>query len=191
VCQRTQPTDTRSSSCRSETKSGMDWLREMISKSANLTLSVTVRPRVPLSWQCRQTLSISGCSSDSIGSNSVRSVAKVFSAPTDFRTRLALTSRSSTPRDDSLTLTRSAAGTGHETCRNAVCALEAHLAARSVAIARAMRCPVRVHAGGDCAEPPQAGQVGRPAATIRLFVRCVSVASVSKVERKSPALSSG
>src|ERR1700686_5686782 len=78
-----------------------------------------------------------------------------------------------------------------ETCRNAFCALEAPLAARAVAIARAMRCPVRVHAGGDCAEPPQAGQVDRPAATIRLFVRCVSVASVSKVERKSPAQSRG
>jgi hypothetical protein len=74
-----------------------------------------------------------------------------------------------------------------ETCRDAVCAFETYTSPRPVAIARAMRCPVRVHAGGDCAEPPQAGQVGRPAATIRLFVRCVSVASVSKVERKSPA----
>src|SRR5882672_2581448 len=73
-----------------------------------------------------------------------------------------------------------------ETCRNAVCALEAYLAARPVAIARAMRCPVRVHVGSDCAEPPQACQVGRPATTVRPFVRCVSVASVSKVERKSP-----
>ena len=40
-----------------------------------------------LSSQCRQTLSISGCSSASMGSNSVRSVEKVFSAPTDFRIR--------------------------------------------------------------------------------------------------------
>jgi 2-hydroxychromene-2-carboxylate isomerase len=40
-------------------------------------------------------------------------------------------------------------------------------------------------------EPPQAGQVGRPAAAIRLFVRCVSVASASKVERKPPAQFSG
>ena len=78
-----------------------------------------------------------------------------------------------------------------ETCRNAVCALEAYLAARPVAIARAMRCPVRVHVGSDCAEPPQACQVGRPATTVRPFVRCVSVASVSKVERRSPAQSSG
>src|SRR5258706_558244 len=45
--------------------------------------------------------------------------------------------------------------------------------------------------GSDCAEPPQACQVGRPATTVRPFVRCVSVASVSKVERKSPAQSSG
>jgi len=78
-----------------------------------------------------------------------------------------------------------------ETCRNAVCALEAYPAARPAAITRAMRCPVRVHVGSDCAEPPQACQVGRPATTVRPFVRCVSVASVSKVERKSPAQSSG
>ena len=71
-----------------------------------------------------------------------------------------------------------------ETGRNAVRALEAYLAARPAAIARAMRCPVRVHVGSDCAEPPQACQVGRPATTVRPFVRCVSVASVSKVERK-------
>ena len=49
----------------------------------------------------------------------------------------------------------------------------------------------RVHVGSDCAEPSQACQVGRPATTVRPFVRCVSVASVSKVERKSPAQSSG
>src|SRR5258708_5670064 len=78
-----------------------------------------------------------------------------------------------------------------ESCRNAVCALEAYPAARPAAIARAMRCPVRVHVGSDCAEPPQACHVGRPAATVRPFVRSVSVASVSKVERKSPAQSSG
>jgi hypothetical protein len=35
----------------------------MISKSLNFTFRVTVRPREPLSSQCRQTLSISGCSS--------------------------------------------------------------------------------------------------------------------------------
>src|ERR1700686_3478751 len=78
-----------------------------------------------------------------------------------------------------------------ETCRNAVCALEAYPAARPAAIARAMRCPVRVHVGSDCAEPPQACQVGRPATPNRPFMRCVSVASVSKVERKSPAQSRG
>jgi hypothetical protein len=78
-----------------------------------------------------------------------------------------------------------------ETCRNAVCAREAYLAARAAAIARPARCPVRVHVGSDCAEPPQACQVGRPATANRPFVRCVSVASVSKVERKSPAQSSG
>jgi hypothetical protein len=78
-----------------------------------------------------------------------------------------------------------------EACRNAVCALEAYLAARPVAIARAMRCPVRVHVGSDCAEPSQACQIGRAATAVRPFARCVSVASVSKVERKSPAQSSG
>ena len=50
-------------------------------KSANFTLSVTVRPREPFSSQCRQTLSISGCSSESKGSISVRSVEKVFNVP--------------------------------------------------------------------------------------------------------------
>jgi hypothetical protein len=64
-------------------------LRVINSKSANFTLRVTVRPRVPLSSQCRQTLSISGCSSDTIASNSVRSLEKVFSAPMDLRTRSA------------------------------------------------------------------------------------------------------
>ena len=68
---------------------------------------------------------------------------------------------------------------------------ERYLSARSAALARAMRCPVRVHVGSDCAEPPQACQVGRLATTDRPFVRCLSVASVSKVERKSPAQSSG
>jgi hypothetical protein len=73
-----------------------------------------------------------------------------------------------------------------ETCRDAVCAFEADPAARPAAIARAMRCPVRVHVGSDCTEPSQACQVGRPATTVRPFVRCVTVASVSKVECKSP-----
>src|SRR5258705_13933526 len=78
-----------------------------------------------------------------------------------------------------------------ETCRNAVCALEAYLAARPVAIARAMRCPVRVHVGSDCAEPPQACQVGPPATTGRPFVRRVSIGSGQKVERRSTAESTG
>ena len=78
-----------------------------------------------------------------------------------------------------------------EACRDAVCAFEAHLAARPAAIARATRRPVRVHAGSDRAEPPQARQAGRPTTAVRPCVRCVSVASVSKVERKSPAQSSG
>jgi bifunctional non-homologous end joining protein LigD len=50
-----------------------------------------------LSSQCRQTLSISGCSSVTMASNSARSVANVFSAPTDFRIRFGRTSRLSTP----------------------------------------------------------------------------------------------
>ena len=72
-------------------RDGTDLLRVMISKSANFTFSVTVRPREPLSSQCRQTLSISGCSSATIASNSVRSLENVFSAPTDLRIRLART----------------------------------------------------------------------------------------------------
>src|SRR5437660_694664 len=73
-----------------------------------------------------------------------------------------------------------------ETCRDAVCAFEAYPTARPAAIARAMRCPVRVHVGSDCAEPSQACEVGRPATTTRPCVLCVTVASVSKVERKPP-----
>src|SRR5437773_1063737 len=73
-----------------------------------------------------------------------------------------------------------------ETCRHAVCAFAAYPTARPAAIARAMRCPVRVHVGSDCAEPSQACQVGRPATTTRPCVLCVTVASVSKVERKPP-----
>ena len=61
--------------------------------------------------------------------------------------------------------------------------LENILRTRPAAIARAMRCSVRVHVGSDRTERPQACQVGRPATTVRPFVRCVSVASVSKVER--------
>src|ERR1700722_11706989 len=82
-----------------ENATGTDLLRVMISKSLNFTFSVTVRPRDPLSSQCRQTLSINGCSSAAMASNSVRSLANVFSAPTDFRIRFARTSRLSTPRE--------------------------------------------------------------------------------------------
>ena len=74
-------------------------LRVMISKSLNFTFSVTVRPLEPLSSQCRHTLSISGCSSATIGSKSERSLKNVFSAPTDFRILLERTSRLSTPRE--------------------------------------------------------------------------------------------
>ena len=49
-----------------------------------------------------------------------------------------------------------------ETCRDVVCALEAYPAARPAAIARAMRCSVRVHVGSDRTQRPQACQVGRP-----------------------------
>jgi hypothetical protein len=84
---------------RLSTAEGDDRLRIMISKSANFTLSVTVRPRVPADSQCRQTLSISGSSSAAMASNSERSVENVFSAPTDFRIRFARTGRSSTPRE--------------------------------------------------------------------------------------------
>jgi hypothetical protein len=52
-------------------------------------------------------------------------------------------------------------------------------------------CGAQFEFGSDCAEPPQVYQVGRPATTVRPFVRGASVASVSKVERKSPAQSSG
>lgn len=65
----------------------------MISKSLNFTFNVTVRPRELFSAQCRQTFSISGCSSATKASNSTTSLENVFSAPTDFRIRLARTSR--------------------------------------------------------------------------------------------------
>src|ERR1700676_1205135 len=74
-----------------------------------------------------------------------------------------------------------------ETCRNAVCAFETYTSARPAAIARAMRCPVRVHVGCDCSEPPQAGQVGRPAATTnRPFVRCVTLQASVKSSVSRP-----
>src|SRR6202521_4493120 len=51
------------SESRSATGAGIDWLRDMISKSENFTVSVTVLPRLPVFSQCRQTLSMSGRSS--------------------------------------------------------------------------------------------------------------------------------
>src|ERR1700736_2197967 len=91
--------DNRSRSPRLATATGTDLLRVMISKSLNFTFSVTVRPRDPLSSQWRQTLSISGCSSAAMASNSVRSLENVFSAPTDLRILFERTSRLSTPLD--------------------------------------------------------------------------------------------
>ncbi len=78
-----------------------------------------------------------------------------------------------------------------ETCRDAVCAFEAYPAARPAAIARAMRCPVRVHVGSDCAEPSQACQVGRPATTTRPCVLCVTLQASVKSSVSRPAQSSG
>src|SRR5258707_6566553 len=75
-----------------------------------------------------------------------------------------------------------------ETCRNAVCALEAYLAARPVAIARAMRCPARVHVGSDCAEPPQACQVGRPATNPELAQYQPGIITVAKDQPGDPRL---
>src|SRR5450631_283094 len=92
-------TDRRSRSLRLETATGTDLLRVMISKSLNFILIVTVRPRLPAPSQYRQTLSMSGLSSTTMASKSVRSVENVFSAPTDLRIRSARTSRLSTPRE--------------------------------------------------------------------------------------------
>lgn len=58
-----RPIAKRARSSRVATTADTDRLRVMISKSANFTLSVTVRPRVPVDSQCRQTLSINGWSS--------------------------------------------------------------------------------------------------------------------------------
>src|SRR6266481_3058438 len=76
-----------------------DWLRVICWKSANLTFSVTVRLRVPVLSQWPQTLSMMGKSASRAVSKLKRSAENVFSAPTDLRTRLARTGRSSTPRD--------------------------------------------------------------------------------------------
>jgi hypothetical protein len=75
--------------------------------------------------------------------------------------------------------------------RKSRCGFQANSEARPSAIARAMWRPIRVHAGSNRAEPSQARQVGRPAATNGGSVCCVTVAGVSKTERKSPAPSSG
>src|SRR5207245_9091787 len=63
--------------------------------------------------------------------------------------------------------------------------------ARPAAIARAMRCPVRVHVGSDCAEPSQACQVGRPATTTRPCVLRVTLQASVKSSVSRPAQSSG
>src|SRR6202049_1924083 len=73
-----------------------------------------------------------------------------------------------------------------ETCRDAVCAFETYTSARPAAIARAMRCPVRVHVGCDCSEPPQACQADRPATTNRPFVRCVTLQASVKSSVSRP-----
>jgi hypothetical protein len=73
-----------------------------------------------------------------------------------------------------------------ETCRDAVCAFETYTSARPAAIARAMRCPVRVHVGCDCSEPPQACQADRPATTYRRFVRCVTLQASVKSSVSRP-----
>ncbi|OKO78292.1 hypothetical protein AC630_19540 [Bradyrhizobium sp. AS23.2] len=80
-----------SKSSRLDKTAGTDRFRVMISKSKNLTLSVTVRPRLPVLSQWRQTLSISGRSSAAMASNVVRSAANVFSAPIDLWMRFART----------------------------------------------------------------------------------------------------
>src|SRR5437588_11909046 len=78
-----------------------------------------------------------------------------------------------------------------ETCQDAVGEFEAYPTARPAAIARAMRCPVRVHVGSDCAEPSQACQVGRPATTTRPCVLCVTLQASVKSSVSRPAQSSG
>jgi hypothetical protein len=80
----TSPVDTFFNSLRLPIVVSPVRLHEISSKSANFTLSVTVRPRAPFSSQCRQTLSIGV--RPTMRASSVRSVENVFSAPTDFRT---------------------------------------------------------------------------------------------------------
>ena len=72
--------------------------RVMIRKSANLTLSVTVRPAAPdrSIRGIRPSSTVSRASANALGS--LRSSKKVRSAPTDFNTRLGRTGRSSSPR---------------------------------------------------------------------------------------------
>ena len=63
--------------------------------------------------------------------------------------------------------------------------------ARPPAIARAARCPVRVHAGGDRPEPAQVGQARRPAATAGRPMCGVSIRSrCSHVEASAQSLRS-
>jgi hypothetical protein len=50
---------------------------------------------------------------------------------------------------------------------------ERYLSARSAALARAMRCPVRVHTSRNCAKPPQARKAHRPTATSRRGLPCI------------------
>ncbi len=73
-------------------------LRVICRKSAYLALRVTVRPRMVVPSQCRQTFSTIGLKAARASSTVKRSALNVFSAPTDLRTRLAQTGRSSMPR---------------------------------------------------------------------------------------------
>jgi hypothetical protein len=59
-----------------------------------------------------------------------------------------------------------------EAYRDAICTSQAHPAARPPAFARATRWSIRVHAGRDRAEPPQACKVGRSAPADRANQVC-------------------
>ena len=56
--------------------------------------------------------------------------------------------------------------------RDAVRTPQAHSAAWSIAPSRSRRRAVRVHAGGDCTEPSQAGNAGRTASANRAYRVC-------------------
>jgi len=73
-------------------------LRVTAWKSAYFTFSVIVRALSCLASQWRRTFATRGVSSDCAASRSTMSVAKVASAPIDFRTRSGSTGRSSIPR---------------------------------------------------------------------------------------------